>query len=117
MFWINKCGRCGHNIFNGTDGREDSFDFVEEMKNKGYRVGYENEKAFICSKCSNEEIKKRNDKIVKKQVKKLIPTLKKVYICPFCKGYIDQAYTSSKKSDVVKHLIEEHYIYIKQMSD
>lgn len=53
MFWTNKCGLCGHKIFNGTDGREDTFEFVDEMKLKGYRVGYDRENKFICSKCES----------------------------------------------------------------
>lgn len=120
MVWNDVCHKCGQRIFNGVpEGREVS-EYIEEMKNKGIMVGYRDKTTGyygnthterikpICSKCSGAAIRKRNDRIVAKQMKKVVPELKKVYVCPLCEGYVDQVFMSPNKKDVIEHIKESH---------
>ena len=117
MVLYDVCHRCGSKIFNGTVKGKDPFEFIEEMKKKGYQIGYNDRAKPICSTCSDEDIKKRNDKIVNQQLKKIIQELKKVYVCPLCTGYIDNVFTCSNKNDMVQHLKEKHHTDLKNIGD
>lgn len=129
MTWTDVCHKCGKKIFNGAPEDRDRHEYIEEMKSMGFLLGYntktvgyygntrtENIKP-ICSECSNNEIKTQHAKIVKKEINKIVPELKKVYMCPFCRGYSDRVYTSPNKNDVVEHIKEIHYIELLSGSD
>ena len=129
MTWEDVCYKCGKKIFNGIPEGRDTHEFIEEMKGKGFLVGYKEKIAGgygnthmkackpICSDCSGEDIRKRDDKIVNKELKKIIPTLKKVYVCPFCKGYSDQIFTSPNKKEVMDHMKDRHYTDLKNAGE
>ena len=129
MVWNDVCHKCGQKIFNGVPEGRDLSEYIEEMKSNGIMVGYRDRTTGfygnthtkkikpICSKCSSEEIKKRNDKIVAKEMKKIIPVLKKVYVCPLCSGYSDQVFTSPNKKEMVEHIKDRHHMDLVNSGD
>lgn len=118
--WKDECHKCGQKIFNGCPVDRDTNEYIEEMKVDGFELGYNTKLAGhypnahdikckpICLKCSNEQNRKIDDKNVKKGLRHQSKLLKKVYVCPLCKGYSDDVFTATTKDEMVKHISEKH---------
>lgn len=121
--WKDTCHKCGTKIFNGIP--EERMDnpqaFIDEMEKQGYILGYNTKTVGyfghlehvpmqpICSNCSNEQHKNIEKKTVAKQMRKIIPTLKKIYICPFNDvPFRECSYKTEIKAEMIMHLELKH---------
>ena len=112
--WIDVCRKCGKQIYNGFVNPETIDQVRIEMTKIGYEIGHKTKMVGtfgnlreapikpICSTCSNENTRKENDRKQRKQLKKVLPMIKKVFCCPFLK--YDCHETFSTKEEVINHL-------------
>ena len=112
--WTGVCLTCGKKIWNGADKTTvtiDDWDKLEaHMLTRGYSIGYIEELGFghkidpICKTCSKAEHAKKTAKILKQQLRQIVPKLKKVYICP-C---YDCHFNADTKPKMIAHLTFDH---------
>lgn len=99
---------------------------IKVAERNGYTLGYTHTMSGIfgdsrkipikpiCSICAQEKHKIEAVKKLKHQVRKIIPTLKKVFICPVCeryssRGYDTKIFKSSSKNEMINHIREKHH--------
>jgi len=120
------CNKCGQKIFNGVPEGQDIQDFVVKMKEEGYIIGYNTDLVGsygnmhevsikpICSNCTNAASRKKAEKNTKTAMRKIAPTLKKVFTCPICQEQArnndNKIFTSTTKSEMMKHIESEHIL-------
>jgi len=117
----SKCHKCGRKIFNGIPSGEDITTYIEKMKREGYIIGYNTKSVGsygnvhevkikpICSICNKETSDIKHAKETQKAIRKITPTLKKVFVCPVCEkefrmGYDTKIFKSSGKAEMLIHM-------------
>ena len=115
------CHKCGRKIFNGIPSGEDVESFIEKMRQKGYIIGYNTKSVGsfgnihevkikpICSICNKKSSDIKYTKETKKATRKILPVLKKVFVCPICEkesefGYNTKIFKCSGKTEMIDHI-------------
>lgn len=121
----NTCHICKEKIFNGIPLGEDTTDFINMMKTKGFKLGYDSTTTGcygnmrevpikpICGDCKSKKSKAEKVKEINKVMRKVIPTLKKEFVCQCCANtmyeYAD-IFTTDDKQKLINHMRESHTV-------
>lgn len=121
-----KCHQCGQKIrtyfteeeMNSMGG--DTARIEEKWRAEGYVIGHDTKvvgsygnirqvpQKPICSKCNLIKQKAEKEKKTKMQMRKIIPMLKKVYVCPVTTFHGECNFKTTDKDEMVTHIKEKH---------
>lgn len=121
--WKDKCHKCGRNIWNDVpeEHRNHIDEYVKDMEKQGWYLGHNTKTVGmmgnihtvpiepICGECSAKEYNDKYEKEKKEVLRKVIPTIKKFYICPVCEysqklGYNTEVFKTTSKTEMIEHI-------------
>lgn len=119
----HKCGQKIRTFFTKEEMESTGGDITkleEKLRGEGYEIGYDSKhigsygnirevpQKPICRKCSTIKLRAEKEKKTKKQMRKIVPILKKVYVCPVTTFHGECMFKTPDKKTIINHIKETH---------